>query len=469
MISPRLTPDPARPFQLAKFLSWTSLILIMGSSLFLAVVISNYAKDTILKKDQGFAKLLSENLNHQIYQRFTLPTVLGFGRVELKNKVQYERLDLVVRSTIHGFGVLLVKIYDLNGYVSYSTDEELVGSTIDKSTLDQVKKKGILYKVIKDPDVLLWPFKLRKRSYILKTVAPLRIERELFPKNAGEIIGFIEFHQDITEDYKRIYYFQLLITLVVFSSSIILFVLLYLVILRADKMLIERIKEKEELERVLFQNEKLASMGRMVATISHEIKNPLGIIQSTSEMLAKKLASENSSISKLARAIFEESQRLSRIVNDFLDYARPKEPKQMQVNLSEIINNCVRFLAHEGKKKGVKIEVNLPERLDFLGDKDLLYRGFYNIINNALEAVSEGGEIKIFFKDNDTIVIKDTGPGFEDSMIDKYLEPFFTTKDFGTGLGLPIAYNIFKSHGIDMSLASDNGGMVILKLKGEKK
>ncbi len=116
-----------------------------------------------------------------------------------------------------------------------------------------------------------------------------------------------------------------------------------MVILRADRILQERIKEKEELERAVYQNEKLASMGRMVATISHEIKNPLGIIQSSAEMLSKKFANEKGAASKLSKAIFEESKRLSNIVNDFLDYARPKEPKLEEIDLVTIVNECIAF------------------------------------------------------------------------------------------------------------------------------
>ncbi len=463
MITPRLTPDPAHPFQLAKFLSWTSLILIIGSGLFLTVIISNYAKDTMLKKDQEFAKLLAENLNHQIYQRFILPTVLGFGRVELSQRPQYERLSLVVQSTIHGFKVLNVTIYDLKDTVSYSTNSSLVGTKVAWPDINKARLGKIFFKVIKNPRISIWPFKLKKGSVVLKTIYPLRVERELFPKNAGEIIGILEFSQDISKDYETIYYFQFLITLAVFFSSFILFILLYVVILRADKILQERIQEKEELERVLYQNEKLASMGRMLATISHEIKNPLGIIQGSAEMLSKKFSKDNSSLARLAHAIFEESKRLSNIVNDFLDYARPKEPKVEEINLVEIIMECLNFFRSEFNKRHIEVDLNLPKNIDFLGDKRLLYRAFYNIINNAIDAIKENGKIEITYEDH-TIIIKDTGPGFEESFKEKYFEPFFTTKDFGTGLGLPIAYNIFKSHKIELSLSNDRGGVVSLKL-----
>ncbi len=467
MLRPRFNPDPEHPFQLAKFLSWSSLILIVASGLFLVVIISNYARETVVKKNEKFARLLAENLNHQIYQRFILPTVLGFGKVELKQKAQYERLDLVVHSTIHGFKVLNVKIYDLNSTIVYALDSSLVGKKTRDRAIKEAAEGKILFKVVKSPHSSLWPFKLKPRSVILRTIYPLRIERELFPKNEGEIIGILEFSQDITSDYETIYYFQLLITVVVFFSSFILFVLLYVVILRADKIILERIREKEELERVIYQNEKLASMGRMVATISHEIKNPLGIIQSSAEMLSKKFSRQDTAIARLARAIYEEAMRLSSIVNDFLDYARPKEPNEEDVDLREIIDKCIGFLRASIGDRDIEFQVKLPPSLPFTGDKDLLYRAFFNILNNAIDAVGQRGRIVVSLKDS-TIFIKDSGVGFDLSFKDKYLEPFFTTKASGTGLGLPIAYNIFKSHGIEMDLANEDGAVVILRLPPEK-
>ncbi len=121
--------DPVKPFPFVKFLSWSSLIIILASSLALSIFIANHARETIISKNHEFALLLAENLNHQIYQRFTLPTVLGFGRIELRQEAQYERLDQVVRSTIHSFHVLDVRIYDHQGVVSYSLKKDQVGET----------------------------------------------------------------------------------------------------------------------------------------------------------------------------------------------------------------------------------------------------------------------------------------------------------------------------------------------------
>ena len=115
------------PLSYARTLSWISLVLILFTSLGLSVVIANSARENLLTKQTDFALLLAENLNHQIYRRFTLPTALAFGRIALKQPTQYERLDQIVLSVIHGWQLKTLRIYDFQSVVAYSTDKEELG------------------------------------------------------------------------------------------------------------------------------------------------------------------------------------------------------------------------------------------------------------------------------------------------------------------------------------------------------
>ncbi|MFO7802774.1 MAG: histidine kinase dimerization/phospho-acceptor domain-containing protein [Desulfovermiculus sp.] len=460
------TPNPAHPFQLVKFLSWSSLLLIFCACLFMVVVIGNYAEQSVIAKDKEFSRLLAENLNHQIYQRFTLPTVLGFGKVELKNKAQYERLDQIIDYTIHGFKILKLRIYDVKGRVSYAEDKDLLGTQVLEPEDIQPALQGKTTHMVQNTSRSWWSFMqydLPAQSFVLKTTFPLRTEQSLSPAHQGVIIGVLQFTQDITDDYEKIKSFQALVTLVVLISAMILFALLYMIIRRADRLIAERIQEKERLERELHQNEKLASMGRMLASIAHEIRNPLGIIQSSSELLAKRSAKANDVGHKLAQAIFDESRRLSRTVNDFLDYARPKEPKMVSVSLQNIVGQAVKFLDHELDKNQIQINWDIPETAQVNGDKDLLYRAIYNLLANACQAMSQAGRIDVHWDaERSALIIDDQGPGFEADMDKKYVEPFFTTKDSGTGLGLAIVSTIITNHRAVMHLDKnpEGGGRV---------
>ncbi|MDD4648659.1 MAG: ATP-binding protein, partial [Desulfoplanes sp.] len=227
----------------------------------------------------------------------------------------------------------------------------------------------------------------------------------------------------------------------------------------------ERMRDKERLEHELHQNEKLASMGRMVASIAHEIRNPLGIIKSSAELLLKKAKKDQDSRAGILQAVLDEAERLARIVNDFLDYARPKSPTMVPVDLCRIVDHIQAFLGNDMLERGIELVKNCPEHVLVQGDSDLLYRAVYNLVVNAGQAISGSGRIRIViraYSQGAVLEVHDSGPGFEPDMLEKYLEPFYTTKDFGTGLGLSIVSTILTSHGARMQLenAPEGGGLV---------
>ncbi|MFW6415105.1 MAG: sensor histidine kinase [Thermodesulfobacteriota bacterium] len=447
--------DPAKPFQLVKFLSWSSLVLIVGTSLFIVLVLGNYAQKTVMEKDKDFALLLSENLNHQIFQRFTLPTVMGFGKVQLENKAQYRRLDQVVKSTIHGFKVLDLQIYDLNKEVSYSMNKSKVGSPeLAGKAVAEAANGDINFEVIKK-DVSMWSYfrlQVPQESYVLRTTRPLRAGESLSDKNKGKIIGILQFSQDITQDYKTIRYFQAIIVGVALLSSMVLFLVLYRIIVRADTILAERIKEKERLERLLHQNEKLASIGRVLSGIANKIKTPLNTVQTSARYLVKRFQSENNLEARFAKNIYDESKMLGQTVDNFLHYAEPKQPQMESVDLGELCSEVLQFLEPETRNKRLGIINNLPEGIRVKGDRELLYRALYNILLNACQAMDKNGEITLqWSEENRELLIMDTGPGFETDF-NKLVEPFYTTWESGVGLGLTIAENILKNHGAGLEL-----------------
>lgn len=462
-----------RPFQPVKFLSWSSLILILAVNLLLSVFIANFARQIMLEKNQEFALLLAENLNHQIFQRFTLPTVIGFGRIELKQPAQYERLDQIVLSTIHSFHVLEVRIYDFEHEIAYSTTPEIVGETAaaGKAVREALDPGVSSFELISRVPAWWAMFKLElpPENFVLRTIYPLRAERGFDPVSGpGPIMGALEFTQDITEDYEAVLFFQILILAASFASSLILFSVLYLIIRRAAGTIAKRAEEKERLERELHQNEKLASMGRTVASIAHEIRNPLGIIRSTAELLMKRSQSNAGQADKpalqqtrLLKAIYDESKRLSQTVTDFLDYARPKAPNKEKVDLALILDQVLAFWDNEMAEKQVTVRRSDLSRDPILGDKDLLYRAVYNVLANALQALDGPGTIHITLRRETSVLvltIRDTGPGIPLQTRDKLLDPFFTTKEKGTGLGLSIVNSILLSHNARLEMTNHPEG-----------
>ena len=173
-------------------------------------------------------------------------------------------------------------------------------------------------------------------------------------------------------------------------------------------------------------------------------------------------------------AIYDESVRLSQTVNDFLDYAKPRQPRQDIVVIRQVLERVMAFLDGDFSRRHIDVINNVPESLKAYGDQDLLYRAFYNILINSQQAMAGAGTIKINGEresDSDgasVIIVEfiDSGPGFDPKTLDNILDPFFTTKDDGTGLGLPIVQSIIQGHNGKLSLDNypDGGAMTIITL-----
>ena len=458
------------PLSYARTLSWLSLVIILITGLGLSVFISNSARETLLRKQEDFANVLAANLNHQIYRRFTVPTVLAYGRVALRQPAQYERLEQVIKSVIHGLQIERLRIYDFGRVVAYSTDAEDLGRTGLAPPGVEAAMQGAIPKFEILSTIPMWqaPFSLplEPGTFVLRTIFPLRGEPA--PGSSEDntpIMGVLELSQDITADYDAVLAFQGLIVGMCLLSSMVLFSLLLLLIRRAERVLADRMAKNRALENELHSTEKLVSMGRVVASIAHEIRNPLGIIRSSAELLQRRTESTDPSTSRILGAIYDESRRLSQTINDFLDYARPRQPRQDMVDVSLVMDQVMAFLEPELGRQQVAVERHLREGLFALGDKDLLYRAFYNILVNGQQAMDGPGIIRIEGEKRGTKIVlsfTDSGPGFDKEHLCNVLDPFYTTKEGGTGLGLAIVKSIVTSHdgSVELDNAEDGGACV---------
>lgn len=465
------------PLTYARTLSWLSLVVVLFTGLALSVSIANSARETLLAKQESFAAIIATNLNHQIYRRFTVPTVLAYGRVALRQPAQYDRLDQVIQSVVHGLGIERLRIYDIGRVVAYSTDREDLGRTGQAPPAVEEALQGMTPQLEIISAYPMWqaPFRLplESGSFVMRTIYPLRGEEiPDAPDQIPSVMGVLELTQDITADYEAVLAFQGLIVGMCLLSSVVLFSLLLVLIRRAERVLADRMAKNRALEQQIHSTERLVSMGRVIASIAHEIRNPLGIIRSSAELLIKRTEGQDRTTSRILEAIFDESRRLSQTVNDFLDYARPRQPRQDTVDVGQVLTQAQAFLEGEFARVGIELERDLPEALYVLGDKDLLYRAFYNILVNAQQAMDGSGCIQVVGRleqeDILTVVLTfaDSGPGFGEAAIDNVLDPFYTTKDTGTGLGLAIVKSIVDSHNgsITLNNAPEGGAIVRVTL-----
>jgi len=272
--------------------------------------------------------------------------------------------------------------------------------------------------------------------------------------------GVFELIQDLSQQYQSIVRFQYLTIGLSILIMALIFVVLVLIVRKAERFIEERAREQRELESQLNHAERLAALGQMCAGVSHEIRNPLGIIRSTAELLSG-MPDSHEGQRKLSNVIIEESSRLNNIVTEFLDFARPQEPNFQECYLEEIINKNLNFLGPELDKQNISVENNLNGRsFKLRADPQLLYRTFLNIFVNAIQSMEKGGALSVNVTEKPgqyVVGIEDTGAGISKENLGKIFNPFFSTKDKGSGLGLPIVRNFIEGHKGSIEITSKEG------------
>ena len=485
----------ARPFKLVKHFAWASLIILAVFSFLFSLVISENATQILKASYENNVIRVGDNLNRQVYRNYVYPQVVSKGSsVSLNDPRQAELMDRIVRNAIYGFNVDLVNAYDINRtQIVYSTDPEQIRLIMPES-LEYKKALGGEYSSMTSTEQGSWGLgmgaKVTLRVYVpfTRPADPNPEEsdtsQDTFESNqdvalvpSGEsvglgtddLLGVFELNQDMSEQNESIVRFRLL----VFGLSILImgliFLSLLLIVHKAQGMIERRAQEQNELVAQIHQAERLAALGEMVASVSHEIKNPLGIIRSTSELLGE-MPEADETHKRLSKMITGESTRLNQIVTEFLDFARPEVPNPRGCHLEEIIRRLISFMRPELDKRGINVDDNLNGRsLKLFADQELLYRAFLNILINAMESMEDGGGIVIRVereRDLYCIEFEDTGCGISEEDIDRVLEPFFTTKHKGTGLGLSIVKKIVEAHNgtVDIQSREGEGTKIVVRL-----
>jgi two-component system sensor histidine kinase HydH len=218
--------------------------------------------------------------------------------------------------------------------------------------------------------------------------------------------------------------------------------------------------EVKLLEAEVRRSERLAALGRLVAGMAHEIRNPLNSIRGFSQHLSQRFE-EDSQEGRSISIIMKEVDRLNRVITELLDFSRPREPVLEELDLNEVVRSAASLVERESISQGVKVVEELrPEGLFINGDEDSLKQLLINLFLNAFQALAEGGVLTIttsLGKDHAELEVSDTGTGIADEDLDSIFEPFFTRKAEGTGLGLAIVHRIVQDHGGEIRVSSTPG------------
>jgi PAS domain S-box-containing protein len=224
-----------------------------------------------------------------------------------------------------------------------------------------------------------------------------------------------------------------------------------------------------KIQEEILRMDRLVSLGKLSSGIAHELRNPLAGIKTTAQALSEEMSKDDSRREYLNR-ITKEIDRLNELLKTFFSFAKPQKLNLVYCHLKEIINEIIPFLIKEIVDKGIHFaEYYHPQLLKIKVDRTQMHQVFLNLFLNAIQAMPNGGELKIevipitsnspdgmkqnFIKIN----VSDTGKGIPTHIIQKIFDPFFTTKPKGIGLGLSITYQIIKKHGGTIKVESELG------------
>ncbi|HKY04693.1 MAG TPA: ATP-binding protein [Blastocatellia bacterium] len=230
-------------------------------------------------------------------------------------------------------------------------------------------------------------------------------------------------------------------------------------------------RERQEMQRQLFQTSKLASIGELSAGVAHEINNPLNAIVNFAQLLKDDGVARNESEAMMIQGIIDEGGRIARIVRDLLTFARTDPPQPTRVDLRQCVEKSISLFGHQLEKDGISVEVNAPaDVFPVLADASRLRQVVVNLISNAHHAlrakpdhpksfilsISNGERAKLPVVRMD---FYDNGIGIKQENIDKVFDPFFTTRrdSGGTGLGLSLSFGIIQNYGGTIKVESQEG------------
>jgi two-component system sensor histidine kinase PilS (NtrC family) len=233
---------------------------------------------------------------------------------------------------------------------------------------------------------------------------------------------------------------------------------------RTATAIFQDISDQKRIELLRLRAERLEGVAELSASLAHEIKNPLASIRSAVEQLSR-LPKATEDEQTLAGLVIRESDRLSRLLSEFLDFARVRVARTEPVDLGKVARDAANLAsAHPDRKDGVSVSCAVAEGVDVTvdGDEDLLHRAVFNLVLNAVQATPAGGEVRveampatsdhvpsgIGYESGAAVAVRvtDSGPGIPADIRERLFDPFFTTKPGGSGLGLAVVHRAVEAH-----------------------
>ncbi|MBU1087787.1 MAG: GHKL domain-containing protein [Candidatus Omnitrophica bacterium] len=417
------------------------LILILGvlSLAFLVVIVSShslyhYHHSVSDQKEKGWV------LANTIAKSLELPMLEGEMTTVQEMLVTVGELENLKR----------IHLTDCEGIIRYSS----IPSRINTPTGSDVIRRALTEK--REVDA----FEQRGADYIFSLALPIYNEKrcQSCHGNKIDILGVLRVGMDwepIRKSLMTVLRRDVIVSVTFFVFIVVISILFQRLYNNAQQAYVHL----QQTQQQLIKTEKMAAIGQMAAAISHDLRNPLTGIKMATYYLGSKIDKSEVEINSILQDIELEIDYASNVVTNILTYSRPTELIYTMSNINKIIEDTMHFVNLKNRDKGIELikeyDNTIPE---ILLDNKKIKQIIVNLLSNSMQAMPNGGQLKIGTKlnqDNVQIIVSDAGSGIEKSVQERIFTPFFTTKARGVGLGLSIVNNIVQKHGGKIDLISE--------------
>ncbi|MCO4770712.1 MAG: hypothetical protein KDA24_11840 [Deltaproteobacteria bacterium] len=228
----------------------------------------------------------------------------------------------------------------------------------------------------------------------------------------------------------------------------------------AAKTIARQLTALEESQQRAVQSEKLAAIGRLAASVAHEVRNPLGVIKSSASLAQDAIPSEDPGAAKALGFVVEECDRLDSMITALLAFARPAPLEVQEVDVDALLDRAAHLANEEASRRGLAFARGGQGPRALRGDPDLLCNVIFGLVVNAADAAGDGGRVALRADEEGVSAVfevADDGPGVPAGSRERLFEPFFSTKDTGTGLGLATAARVVQAHGGSLEFVAGRG------------
>ncbi len=432
------------PFNLTRIFSIASLLTTSLLTLALSVFLSENLEDQLLERD----KRLMEDTMISEFEDEMEDLGIEFATAHLHEEFVEELTEFLEETK----GAQQLEMVLPTGTILWSSAPEQIGTQRTDPQFSQARagESSIVFQEVSMSETL---------GYFSALTVPIQLQ--------DEVVGVMTLQRQVEELHQQVHSVKQTVYVFCILFGGILYLVMLLIVIPASRKLQKQHQQLLEAKEKLIANERLSAVGEVCGAVAHGLKNPIASVRAAVQLLAMRNIDEERR-SQITTDILQEVDRLSKRLQDLLDFIRPFSPEFQYVNLHDLLNNAVRSLSWKADEEGIRFQIqSVPDTASAYVDGALVEEAVLIVLSNAMEASKSGDTIRCEIlqdREHQGIVVRDHGKGIAMDILPKVFEQFFTTRSKGVGLGLALCQKIMKLHQGEIQIESKVNEGTLVKL-----